>query len=242
MAADKPMTPAYGSFKTFTTFFDARREDPHDTDVVDRSLMTSFSGSSQNELIAGLKFLKMIDDKSAPLPVYEKYVRATKDERKTLLAQLLRDAYPFVFNAPPFNIERATTHTTAEVFRGQGINGSTLSRAIAFFLAAAKEAGIKVGTTIKAPPLVKSPKPKKEAKQGSTAPEGDDGDEEEEEEREPGAVMKFEIPIPINRKVKISIPADFDEADWTLLQTMFNAYVARWKGITLPAAPKEDSK
>lgn len=226
MAADKPMTPAYGSFKTFTTFFNSRRDDEHATDVVDRSLMTNFSGSSQNELIAGLKFLKLIDEKGAPLPAYEQYVRATDAERKSLLAQLLRNAYPFVFNAPPFNIERATTHTTAEVFRGQGINGSTLSRAVAFFLAAAKEAGIKVGANIKAPPIAKASKPKKETKPNGAASEDD---EHEGEDELAAGTQVFEIPIPINRKVKIMIPDIWSSADWDLFQTMLTAYIHGWK-------------
>lgn len=241
MATDKVAAPTYGSFKTLSAFFNARRDDDHITDVVDRSLMTSFSGSSQHELISGLKFLKMINDKGEPLPIYAQYVKADDDARKVLLAQILRAAYPFVFSSPTYNLERATTATTADAFRTQGINGSTLSRAVAFFLAAAKQAGIKVSPNIKAPPLGKSSRPKKEAKAAAANGDGDDDEDDDDLADETvTTVRKFEIPIPGKRSVRIIVPGDFDAEDFDMLDTVLKAYIKRWKGFDASGAKKKE--
>lgn len=227
MATDKPPTPAYGSFKSLTTFFSARRDDEHITSVVDRSLMTNFSGSTANELVMALKFLKFIKDSGEPLPLYEKFVRATDEQRVALLAQVLRDAYPFIFASPTFNLDKATSAMTADVFRQQGLSGSTLSRAVSFFLAAAKAAGIKVSANIKAPqkPAVQRSRRAAPAGNGSSGEER----EEEEEDEVPDGFQMFEIPIPINRKVRIMIPEDWSPGDWDLFQVMLTAYVDGWK-------------
>ncbi len=231
MATDKTETPGYASFKSLNTFFSDRREDGHITTVVDRSLMSNFSGSTANELLATLRFLKMIDEKGTPSQLYEKYVTATDSERKELLGQVVRDSYPFVFNAPGFNVERETSARIAEVFRAQGINGSTLSRAISFFLAAAKDAGIKVSPNIKPPQLQRAAKPKKATVQTPAQAAVPDEDAEDDVDDPPG-FQSFEIPIPINRKVRILIPEDWSPDDWDLFQTMLKAYVDAWKRQT----------
>lgn len=226
MAADKVPTPAYGSFRSLMTFFDDRREDGHITTVVDRSLMRNFNGSTANELLATLRFLRMIDDKGVPSALYEQYVSADDKARKDLLAQALRDSYPFLFNG--FNIERETSARMADVFRTQGISGSTLARAVAFFLAAAKAAGVKVSPNIKPPQLQRNTRPKKALSAQTSAPQGDDVAEDNEDEGAAGS-QSFEIPIPINRKVKILIPQDWSHDDWDLLQTMLKIYIDGWK-------------
>lgn len=226
MATDKVQAPGYGSFKSLTTFFNARRDDDHITTVVDRSLMSNFNGSTANELLATLRFLKMTDEKGVPTALYSKYVQASDSDRKPMLAQALRDSYPFVFSAPGFDIERETSARLADVFRAQGISGSTLSRAISFFLSAAKDAGIKVSPNIKPPPVQKSAK-KKGALQASAQPEEEL--DEESEDRLPEGYQSFEIPIPIDRKVRILIPLDWSSEDWDLFQTMLKIYVDGWK-------------
>lgn len=238
MATDKVQTPGYGSFKSLTTFFNARRDDDHITTVVDRSLMSNFNGSTANELLATLRFLKMIDEKNVPTAFYGKYVKASDDDRKPMLAQALRDSYPFVFSATGFDIERETSARLADVFRAQGISGSTLSRAISFFLSAAKDAGIKVSPNIKPPQLQKSAK-KKGPAQTSALPDDADGDEDDDGQL-PEGYQSFEIPIPIDRKVKLLIPSDWSPEDWDLFQTMLNIYVEGWKRQA--AKPKKEEK
>jgi hypothetical protein len=240
MATEKPLTPAYASPKSLTTFFNDRRKGP-DTDVVDKSLMTNFSGSTQLELMATLKFLGMIGDKGEPQQVYKEYVKATDEGRKAMLGPILRKAYPFIFNVPGFDIERATSLTVAERFRQQNISGSTLSRAVAFFLAVCKEADIKVADNIKPPPMGKSstPKAKREpAVQAATL--GGNGEQRHEAEKAPHGHQIFEIPIPIDRKVKIIIPNDWAPADWDRFTKMLALYVEGWKELAPTKAAVKD--
>jgi hypothetical protein len=231
MATEKPLTPAYASPKSLTTFFNDRRKGS-DTDVVDKGLMTNFSGSTQLELMAALKFLRMIDDKGVPQPIYKQYVRATDEERKGLWGDIVRNAYPFIFNAPGFDIERATSLTVAERFRQQNISGSTLSRAVSFFLAACKEADIKVADNIKPPPMAPSGKSR-------PAVVGAEGNPTEIV-KPPAGHQVFEIPIPIDRKVKIIIPNDWAPADWDRFTKMLALYVEGWKELAPVKAAHKD--
>lgn len=239
MATEKAPTPAYGSFKSLTTFFNARRDDGHITTVVDRSLMSNFNGSTANELLATLKFLRMINDSGKPLESYEKYVAASDAERKPMLDAILREAYPFVFANKDFNVERETSARMAELFRQQGISGSTLSRAVSFFLAAAKEAGIKVSPNIKPPTVQRSPKARKAVPPQASA-QADEDDDDGSEEPPPVGYQSFEIPIPIARKVKILIPEDWSPDDWDLFQTMLKIYIEGWKKQEEKGRPSKD--
>jgi hypothetical protein len=225
---EKGLTPAYSSQKSLASFFNARRDDGHVTDVVDRSLMRNFAGSTATELLATLKFLKMINENGVPTQIYKDYVIADDDKRKILMQQILRDSYSFIFNDSSFDVERATADQVAQRFRAQNVSGSTLSRAVAFFLSAAKDAGIKVSPHIKAPPMVKNggQKSKKEATPTQAAKTNRAN---LDEEKLPPGMEVLEIPIPINRKVKLILPSDFKDSDWTIFTTILTAYIDGWK-------------
>ena len=240
---DKSAPPIYASSKTFYAFLNTIRDSKHVPDRIDRTLMAKASGSVANEIMAALKYLGLTNDKAEPTALFEAFVMASDENRKAMLKEMLRRSYSFVFETPGFNLERATTQGLADLFRTKGVNGSTLVRAITFFLMAAKDAGVTVSPHVKAPqspPRSSSPNPKKEkeAPAGLDVVKGDD--KPKDDDKLPPGYQVFEIPIPTNRKVKITIPSDFEEADWVLLQTMFNAYVTRWKGYA--ATPAKEGK
>jgi hypothetical protein len=236
MATEKTLTPAYVSPKSLFTFLAQRRADGHITDVIDKSLMKNFSGSTQNEMTSALKFLKLINDKGEPTALYRELItEADEAVRTQLAAKMLREAYGFVFEAPGFSLERGTTFQLSELFKKAGASGSTMVRGISFFLATAKAAGFKISSTIQAPTLPRAPRSKTAKKpialaQAEKAAAEGDGDDSDDSGDDSG-VMRFEIPIPVDRRVRITIPADFNSADWTLLQTMFTAYVTRWQAM-----------
>lgn len=234
MATEKSVAPAYASYKSFMTFCNLRRDDEHVTAVVDRTLMGNFSGSTAAELLSALKFLGLITEKGVPTSLYEQYIHADDEpKRKEVLAGALKAAYGFLWNTDGFDLERGTTGQMQEVFRSQGINGSTLARAIGFFLAAAKDAGIKVSGNIKVPALAKGAG---RAKPPTPAPLPTD--QKREMDLDASAVRTFEIPVPGKSSVKIIVPADFDADDFDMLNTVMNAYIKRWKGyVPKPEAP-----
>lgn len=242
MATEKALVPAYVSPRSMETFFTQRREDGHVTDVVDKSLMSNFSGSTINELTSALKYLRLIGPNGEPSDAYREYVLADDDKRKALMRAILQSAYAFVFGA--INIERATTDQVVKLFREQGANGSTLVRGMGFFIYMAKFAEIKLSPNLKVPSGMRSgtPRPKKELKlvATSTAQQQVSGDTDDEAEtpEQPGSQV-FYIPIPIDRRVKIVIPADWAPNDWDRFTKMLDLYVEGWKEL---AAMKHGQK
>ena len=222
VATEKIAAPPYVSFKSFINFMNARREDGHTTTVVDKSLMSNLSGSTANELLQAIKYLKLVKESGEANASYELFVRATDEERGVMMRDLIREAYPYIWSTPGFDLERATSAQMADVFRGQNVNGSTLSRAVLFFLAAAQLAGIKVSPSIKAQPRPKtsSSKTKKDKEVPATQPLPT---VRQEDGHAATGMQSFEIPIPINRKVKIHIPAEWSAADWDLFQHMLGS-------------------
>lgn len=224
----KQESPPYIAFSTFSNFINGLSE----TNIpsrIDKSLLRNMSGANQSALVSALKWFSLIDDVGHPNERMENFVKAG-DGRAESLGAMLKAAYGFMADGS-INLERATGAQLEEKFRAYGLSGSTINKAMAFFLAACKEAGIPVSTHIKLPKVARS-NVKKREKQRPQVGDAAERDDDQEENGGAGAVMKFEIPIPVDRKVKISIPADFDEADWTLLQTMLTAYITRWKSFS----------
>lgn len=247
-APDKLVSPAYTSYKPLMAWLNSFRDDGHIPMRVDKSHLPKASGSVQAGHLAALKFLRLIDSGGKPTGTFERFVMADDAARPAILAEMLRAAYDFIFTDPEFDLARASSKMLEEKFRGFDIKGSALMRAIAFFLAAAREAGVKLAPGLKAPsapPRTDRKIPNGLRKLADSDARNDDGVETDDQDEDGGGsasgVLRFEIPIPVNRKVKISIPADFDKDDWDLLQTMFSAYVKRWKAFAANVVKENES-
>lgn len=226
----KKLVPAYGSFKTLVNFANDVREGGHIPLQVDRTLMSRISGSAASETIQALRFLGMVEgDKDIPTASFESFVMGSDDKRAVVLRHLLLDAYGFLLAKPGFDIERASTQQVADIFREQGVSGTTVTRAISFFLYAAKEAGIKVSHNIKAQKLPSSAsRQKRERIAPPVTPEPKNEDL-------PEGTHRFEIPIPGKPSVQVLAPETLDAGDWDMVAQMFAIYVNRWKGYTPPS-------
>src|SRR2546430_2527439 len=113
-----------------------------------RSVLSSLSGGAQSALLGALRFLDLTSADGAPNNTLERIVKAEGDERNKILADLLRNHYPFMF-PPAFNLERATMKMVREAFDKAVGGGDTARKAMVFFLVAAKEAGVPVSNFIK---------------------------------------------------------------------------------------------
>lgn len=223
----KADSPPYIAFSTFIKFINGLSETGIPSRI-DKSLLGTMSGANQSALISTLKWFNLIDDVGAHGPQLEGFVNAG-DERGVLLRAMLSEAYEFMADGS-INLAKATGAQLEEKFRAYGLSGSTIVKAMAFFLSACKEAGIQVSAHIKLPKVSRVGKKKARGTSGNAIAVQEEEDDDNNENGASG-IMKFEIPIPVDRKVKLSIPADFDEADWTLLQTMLTAYITRWKSF-----------
>lgn len=234
---EKFSCPPTISYVSFTAFLNQLRNMEHVPHRIDKTLMPKASGSQQSSTIAALKYLKLIDATGKPIDGdLEAYVLADDDARKPIIAEILRKSYSFVFDDRTFDLEKATTGQMAEKFRSQDLTGSTITKTIQFFLAAAKDAGIKVSPHIKPPPIDRSKagtrkSPKKDAAPKPPAPNAFGGDDDEDDDDDSSDTLKFEVPIPGKRSVKVIVPNDLDGEDWGMLQQMITVYINRWKGF-----------
>lgn len=235
--ADKGPKPAYGSFKTLTSFLNDVREKGHVPLRIDRGEMTKLSGSAINETIATLRFFGLTaGEQNTPTEIFGPYVLAKDEDRPALLGGIVRKAYSFVFDAPNFDIQRATAQQVHELFAERGLNGSAKARAVSLFISATKAANIKISPSIKPPKAASNggrPKKEKKDSKGQEVPQdaqlGGGGDTPP-----PPGVHRFELPIPGKPSVQVLVPDTMDADDWDMLSQMFGIYVNRWKGYKQP--------
>jgi len=220
--SEKKALPPYVSYKSFIHFIKGLR-DTHLPSQIDRSIMPKQSGAQQSSMISALRFLGMIDENDRPTSVMKDLVAADEKRQKEVLKIALETAYSFLFKDGEFQLETATGQQLAEKFRGQEISGSTVTKSIGFFLAAAKEVGIKYSIHIKAPQPVRNGS-KRTARRRDA---GAEYEEEQFEEEVSEEMERFQIPIPGKASATITIPKDLEPEDWNMLETMFKAYIAR---------------
>ncbi|MEV5962570.1 DUF5343 domain-containing protein [Kribbella sp. NPDC051952] len=133
--------PPYMSFQTFWNFLSELASKPLPPKL-DRSIMTSKSGTDQNNIMSALEVFDFVDESGAVLPKLQGFVTADADERKAVLRSLLSRTY-----APAFKVSDAngTPNDLKEVFRdAYDVSGDTQRKAITFFLHAAREAGFEL--------------------------------------------------------------------------------------------------
>jgi len=230
--SDKVLTPPVISHLSFTVFLNSLRDAGTVPTRIDKTLMPKASGSQQSGMLAALRFLGLIDEIGKPKEQFKPLVLATDEARKPLLEAIVRDSYAFLFNDPEFDLHHASSGEMTQKFRNLGNSGSTLTKTIAFFLAAAKEYGIPVSPHVKAPP---PPPPKNGGTAKKTAKGVEetirDSDSKTGDEDDGADVERFEIPLPGKRSVKVIVPNSLDADDWEMLQNMISVYIKRWKGF-----------
>jgi hypothetical protein len=150
---EKQILPPYIPYKTFNNFINGLRETGIPQQI-DKSVLRSMSGAMQSATIAALKFLNLIDGNAKPTQKMTQLVDASAENYSLTLKNVLAEAYDFLFEVD-FNLEQATGTQVENKFKNRGVSGSTVTKCIAFFLTAAKEAKIKVSGHVRPPPLAK---------------------------------------------------------------------------------------
>ena len=235
MAAEtkKAEVPPYIAFSTFLSFIKGLAKTGIPSRI-DKSLLRNMSGGNQSALISALKWFGLIDDAGVPSKSLEALVKAG-DAVAPLFKEMLPVAYTFMADGT-VNLERATGSQIEEKFKAYGLSGSTIVKAMAFFLSACKEATVPLSAHIKLPKIARTNGGvKAKAKKGrQTTDDGDDGDNDgdgDADDDDDPNVERFEIPIPGKSSVKVIVPHDLDADDWEMLQSMITVYIKRWKGF-----------
>jgi hypothetical protein len=134
-----PLTPIYSSYLTLGTFLDWLKGMPVMPSQIDRSLWsTKFSGTGGAQLVAGLRFLRLLEE-DRPTATLTELVEADPADRKELLRRVLRTAYGDQFlNSLP----SMTPKVFDEQLRALGTTDSTHRKAASFLINAAKAVDI----------------------------------------------------------------------------------------------------
>jgi hypothetical protein len=141
VATDKP-TPPYVAYTTLKNFLSTMRTAGGAPIVIDRSVFGGMSGGYQAQVKGALRFLGMIDKDSKPTVFMHAAVAATEktEDWTTVVSALLNQYYPTIVAHP-------LTNTTPDALRKEfeatfGGKPDLISKAVTFFVHAAKDAGM----------------------------------------------------------------------------------------------------
>ena len=144
---EKKLIPPYLPYKTLDNFIERLKIGMPSR--IDRSLMGTLSGAAQTQILTTLKFLKLITGNGTPTDNLSKLASASDEtEKQRILKNLLESAYPLLFQ-DHIDLEKVTPHQLNEFFTQMGTSGGTTQKSIAFFLAMAQDAGLKISPHIK---------------------------------------------------------------------------------------------
>lgn len=139
-------TPPYIAYKTLQTLLGDLKAHGLPPQI-DRSVLTRFSGGVQGQLMIALRVLGLLDDKNVPTPKLAALVAAYETEAyKEKLRALVEETYPYVLG---IGLPTATPSMFTKAFSdATGAGEESLRKCRAFFLAAARDAGIDIGARI----------------------------------------------------------------------------------------------
>ena len=156
--------PPYASYAIFTTFLDWVKEMPAMPSKIDRSLWESkFAGSTGSQLMAGLRFLKLLGYDNSPLPGLEQLAKADREARKGLMLRVLRDQYG---SGLVDGLATMTPHMLDEELRNLGATPGTHRKSVSFFVNAAKANDVTVPAAIGKKARIRSIRPKSQRQTG----------------------------------------------------------------------------
>jgi len=140
------LAPAYVPWRTLTNYINSLRESSLPSQI-NRSVMDKTSYSGQAQLLAGMRYLGLIDTHGTPQAILAQWVEADEANQTKIIGKILSDRYAFVFDN--LDVGRASPAEVEKQFRERGIVGSTAERAVAFFLNAADAAGVTLSPHLK---------------------------------------------------------------------------------------------
>jgi hypothetical protein len=143
MVSNKPRRhlPPYVSYRTFQNFTDGLKQ--RMPARIDRSYWSDrLSGSTGTQLMAALRFLRLIDAGGIPTDQLRRLVSAKGNQRTELLREITYEAFDFALKGS-FEPQTATYAQLQEIFHGTfQLTGDVSRKCIKFFVALANDAEI----------------------------------------------------------------------------------------------------
>ncbi len=136
--ADSGKFAAYVSWVTFKNALDRLGQSMPNR--VDKTVFPGLSGGTLVQLLPALKFLGLTRDDGTPTEALVALVKKDEIERKDALREIFRACYSDLF---ALDLTSATPSQLSEkMSEHYGVTGSTLAKAVRFFLLGASEVGI----------------------------------------------------------------------------------------------------
>jgi hypothetical protein len=110
--------------------------------------MKSMSGGLQGQLMLALEFLNLITSEGTPTEKLNRLVHSEGADKQRVQKEILTSSYQFLFD-DGIELSRATMHQLQERFTQTGAQGDTLRKCMAFFMKAAKDAGMELSPHFK---------------------------------------------------------------------------------------------
>lgn len=235
---ERTAKPPYTSYRSFTNLISELRDANVLPGVIDRSFLSKRSGSEQSALIATLKWFGLIDETDAPTQRLRDFIAADEESFKAQLKTMVEDSYSLVTDGT-FNLSNATTAMMADQFRQYGISGSTLTKSVSFFLAAAQAAGIDVSPHVK-PPQPGNGSTRKRPKAVAQPPLQSQEHPPTNKPTRPPREGMVAIPIPIfgGKDGVIYLPGDMTESQWASVIKMTEFILQNYRD-TMGTEPSE---
>lgn len=165
-ATDNGFTAPYTSFSTVIRLIERMAEQGGAPSRLDRSYLSNLPGGAQTVFIASCKTLGLIDDDMHPTQMLEALIDSGPDGRKKLIGEIAQQYYP-----GPLGLgDRATQAQLEEEFRKLGVSGSTMRKAVGFYLNALKFAEITYSPNFKLPKVASNGMRAKRKPQGQKEP------------------------------------------------------------------------
>ncbi|MFC5066185.1 hypothetical protein [Actinomycetospora atypica] len=133
-------SPPYMAFPSFLAFLNMLQERGMPS-VIDASLFGSVSKGSVSQTRQALRSLGLVDDDYRATDLFRDLVEADEETRRGLLSLIAHDRFP---EAIELGRRNGTQGQLEEFFTQQGISGSTLQKAISFYLNLAEYANLPV--------------------------------------------------------------------------------------------------
>ncbi|MCH7501646.1 MAG: DUF5343 domain-containing protein, partial [Nitrospinae bacterium] len=201
--------PPYVSYVSFSNALSNLAEHGIPTKV-DTSILGNFSGGLKRQLIQAFRFMLLIDENDTPTERLHQYAKADPDERKRILAELLRQCFRNQVDVLP----SGTPQQLRNSFDNIKAESSVKAKCIVFFYQAARAAGIEISTHIlrgikTRTPRTEGRKRKKQVQRADTAEEfGNEAEFEISPEK-----VKVPVPLGVDKTWVVYKDRDYTEPD-----------------------------
>ncbi len=210
--AQQKLVPPYLPYKTFSTYI-ASLKAVGVPGRIDRYGLPNYSGGIQTWLLSALRFFELIDDKGTPQPALSQLVHGEGEARKTLLRDMLRKSYHHLFR-DGLDLKTITNRQAAEQFKEYSLAPDTVDRCIAFFMGAARDAGIELSSHLKKPRKLRQANgANKASKKKKKVDDVPPNDQPPIDPPLPPGMKNIPIPLGPERTWSIHIESNYDQKD-----------------------------